>query len=93
MAQTIRQRYRSDDPQYRRGQRKREKHESENKVRPLVERLNPGNLYNQGYFGDSLSQLYNQGGVQPRQVKPGRRPTRSTMESQAETPASKSGKK
>ncbi len=84
----------SDDPLYRQGQRAREKHEKENRVRLIEGTLNTESLYNQGYFGDifTTSQLFSQGGVQPRQVKPGRRPPRSTMiSSQAETPVAKSG--
>ena len=82
--------YRSDNPEYRSGQKQRAKDIQNRTERPLVEVLNPEHPYNQGYFGDSLQQLYNVGGVQPRQVKQGR-PT--SMLSQAETPAAKTGKR
>ena len=63
--------YRSDHPDYRRGQYKRNKHEEKNKVRPLEGPLNLDSPYNQGYFGSALNQLFSVEGVQPRQVKPG----------------------
>ena len=81
-----RQYYKSDNKEYRQGQRKRANDIQKGTERHLVEVLNPDNPYNQGYFGDSLSQLYSLGGVQPRQVKQGR-PT--SMLSQAETPGPK----
>ena len=61
--------YRSDDKDYRRGQRHREKHDNTNRPRPLVEVLNPDSPYNQGYFGDALHE--GKEGYHPREVKPG----------------------
>ena len=83
--------HRSDDKEYRKGQRHRLKHDNLNRPRPLVEVLNPDNPYNQGYFGDALKQ--DREGYYPREVKSGR--PRSTMLSQVETPepAAKYGKK
>jgi hypothetical protein len=66
----VRKYFNSDNPEYRRGQSKREKDEKESRVRPLIEMLNPNNPFNQGYFGDALKKDLE--GYHPREVKQGR---------------------
>ena len=88
MGPQTRQYYKSDNAEYRRGQRKRATDIQKGTERHLVEVLNPENPYNQGYFGEALNEGIE--GYHPREVKQGR--PRSTMLSQAETPAAKSGK-
>jgi hypothetical protein len=65
----------SKDPEYVSGYDARRRDQKNNKVRPLVEVLNPDNAYNRGYFGAALKK--GQDGYIPRTQFSGRRRQRT----------------